>query len=1265
MSHWYLIGVFCAFCFFVNSVCGTSPAPAYYSDSYSNKLVSIYCVTVSAEYNSDGDSSCGEYDPVERHTLAFYMNNHSEYFKSYQTYVFQRGAHVPLADFKLKIKNVTNLTFTGAEVESSTSEAAVINCNGSITSFEFFNISYATIKELTFYGCVTMPSKYKIGHSVLFFAGGFHLTLLRLRMLMSVDEAFFIEDVYGEIVLHSVDIKDSNTGGKAVHDAGNSIRYRKCRNKTKTSVSIINSSFVNNSNLIYPFRDIDAGGLTINLRCSNIEVRIESVSMTNNKGGDGGNLALFFESTRIYYNTSVTIINSHFDNGNATVGGGMVMSFIESSDVEQKLCSPEIKTHTLLYVYNSTFSNNTAKYAGGGVYLRQKQSLTLCNSQTIKLANVTFMKNLIVRENAGFGGIAVHSINFMVTDYLHHLYPQFHVVLENCSIHGNRVDYNIGDGSGMGAVFTKSNNNFQLKNTAIYNNTATGVLGMSSNIILSGNITIVNNSGSSGGGMLLCQNAVMYLDKHTNVTIAHNTANHAGGGICVETDYLQSKPICFYQFARDPLINPDHAKTVNVSVYNNRALLAGNNIFGGSIEHCYMIDSPKHKANRSTDIYDAVFNVPKNEDLPSSVTSSPHHICFCLKNNTPNCSVTSYKYHQPIFPGESISVYAVLVGQYNGAVPGTIQAKLSSSNFSFAPTQDVQDITKVSCTCLKYTINSSKKRETLSFQVQHTGDISGFEKFWESQKYSINITMKKCPMGFSLIRSTTNVNGPYCSCSPFLRNINSHINCKIKTQAIQRSPPSWVGYVETSNGSKILAYHSNCPIDYCKHEVIPLNVTKDSLSQNDQCAYNRIGTLCGSCGPGLSVIMASSECLSCSNKWLTLYIVYALSGILALIALTLFNITIAEGTMSGVVFYCNIVGSNMAAFFPSGQHVTVLTPVVTFFVSLINMESGIPHCHFNGMDAYAVSWLNFCFPFYIWFISGLLIFLGNRFSWIVRHNAVKVLATLILLSYARLLSAVMDALQIRFIILESGGYDKRWLMDGNIKYFEGKHIYLVIFALLLCLLLLPFTFCLVFIQCLQSASHYRGLSWINKLKPFFDAYTGPFTSKARSWTGLLLLSRGIVCIISAINTTGDPKWILGTISLLVTLLLVFVSLLPAGLYRRRCLNTLEYISLLNLGVLTSLLYIFSNNNIFSIVIPHICVSITLLVSLGIVIYHITSLPTIKSFIRESACYRRVLKLRKKRNNSTSDYFEIDTDNFPPYEPFNEEREPLLGNSNNN
>ena len=69
-------------------------------------------------------------------------------------------------------------------------------------------------------------------------------------------------------------------------------------------------------------------------------------------------------------------------------------------------------------------------YEGSGVYLRQKQSLILCSREEIKFTNITFRNNSVMKT--GFGGIALHGINFMVIDYLYHRSPQYLVILDRC-----------------------------------------------------------------------------------------------------------------------------------------------------------------------------------------------------------------------------------------------------------------------------------------------------------------------------------------------------------------------------------------------------------------------------------------------------------------------------------------------------------------------------------------------------------------------------------------------------------------------------------------------------------------------------------------------------------------------------------------------------------------------------------------------------------------------------------------------------------------
>ena len=70
------------------------------------------------------------------------------------------------------------------------------------------------------------------------------------------------------------------------------------------------------------------------------------------------------------------------------------------------------------------------------------------------------------------------------------------------------------------------------------------------------------------------------------------------------------------------------------------------------------------------------------------------------------------------------------------------------------------------------------------------------------------------------------------------------------------------------------------------------------------------------------------------------------------------------------------------------------------------------------------------------------------------------------------------------------------------------------------------------IQCLQYRSRYRILAWVRRLKPLFDAYTGPYKDKHRYWPGLLLVVRVALFLVFSVNVFGDPA-----ISLWLSLLL--------------------------------------------------------------------------------------------------------------------------------
>ena len=148
------------------------------------------------------------------------------------------------------------------------------------------------------------------------------------------------------------------------------------------------------------------------------------------------------------------------------------------------------------------------------------------------------------------------------------------------------------------------------------------------------------------------------------------------------------------------------------------------------------------------------------------------------------------------------------------------------------------------------------------------------------------------------------------------------------------------------------------------------------------------------------------------------------------------------------------------------------------FISWLNLDLGIETCFYDGMSTYVKTWLQFIFPIYIWAIVGLIIFISQhsrRMSRILGSNPVAVLATLILLSYAKMLRTIISALSFTTLQYPHDETQVVWLYDANIKYFSGKHIPLFVVALLFFVFLfLPYTLLLLLIQWLQTFSHLKS-----------------------------------------------------------------------------------------------------------------------------------------------------------------------------------------------
>ena len=618
----------------------------------------------------------------------------------------------------------------------------------------------------------------------------------------------------------------------------------------------------------------------------------------------------------------------------------------------------------------------------------------------------------------------------------------------------------------------------------------------------------------------------------------------------------------------------------------------GADLYGGTIDNCNLPSiknsiCPVCSFQSSGD----VFNTITTGEL--DITSVPLQVALCsCEQQTPNCSPSP-----SIYPGQNIDIYVTVLGQRNGRVLTSIQTNMTGE-ITIIDLKTTQSNTK-SCSKLPFTIHSSTEFGTANLTLS----INNGHCSHEQSSLVIQVQVQRCPHGFKLSNETD-----ACDCDKRLRRFTD-VTCDVNDATVFRPEGSkfWVGY---DNDSDSLILHPQCPFDYCTDDEQYVNVD----DSDTQCNYNRTGKLCGECSGTTSLVLGSSRCMQCSNNHLTLIITFAFAGIVLVVFLFILKLTVAVGTISGLIFYANIVQVNSFIFYT--EFIKTKLPILSIFISWLNLDFGIETCFYDGMDAYAKIWLQFVFPIYIWLLVGVIIFISHfsrKITTLLGSNPIAVLATLFLLSYAKILRTIIAVLSFTRLEYPNGVNISVWSNDGNMKYFNGKHTPLFIVALLsLVLLFLPFTLLLFlgqWLQMLQAKTEWRILSWINKptFRAFLDAYHAPYTSSHRYWTGLLLLVRCILFIIIASPSAGDSRADLFAVSSAVIGLITF-ALATAGIYRNHYFGILEASFFLNLVLLAT-----ATNHVQATVtegerkqaaVTSISLSIAFATFVGIVIYHI-------------------------------------------------------------
>ena len=848
-------------------------------------------------------------------------------------------------------------------------------------------------------------------------------------------------------------------------------------------------------------------------------------------------------------------------------------------------------------LYGSTYVlENKSDRSGGGLYV-SKSRIKLYGSLTVE------------KNSATNGGGAF----FYLTD--------IHIIL--CSGNASLVKFSQNTAQNVGGGIQAISTSITMRDSIQrLNKPRRGVL------------QIDGNKAKIGGGMYLEVNSKFYGYRsrtfNYNAEFQGNCASDKGGaiyvndstypGVCSSSSFknysLQTE--CFFQALHNDEDGgvPWSTEHNIVLHFSNNTAASGSALYGGLLDRCTVnpladvYDETLHSTKKVAPLHGVLYfrTISSMNDYESEqISSDALRICICQENNV-NCTSK----HLPginVRKGEAFSITVAAVNQLNQSVDNyivRIGSFVANKRGTLRAGQELQQFNTSNKECitnLTYNIYSADDEVELVLYVYENPCMRSGLSY---SSVHIRFTECTCPIGF--VRDTDYNKTCKCVCHNDIKNFVK--KCNPDNRTFLKTQNTWIGYINESLTDAEYLVYPNCPYDFCAPPM-SVNITLHGSHMADaQCAYNRTGLLCGRCKGSLQLSMGTPRCIECSNSsiggaYSWNIIGGGICGIILIVAIMILNLTVAKGTLNGLVFYGNIILMCRSTFLPFES-----PNFFTIFVHLLNTQLGSDRCFPREIDEYGKLWHRIIFPAYMLFLVVIVIIFSKYFSkcaqLIGKRNPVATLATVILLVYGELLQVVIDAFSFAILKYKNKPYQIVWRPDASVEYLKGKHIALFLAALVIVAVGLVYTCILFSWQWLTRLSNFYLLRWTKntKLTSFIDAYHAPYKPKHRYWTGLLLFIRIILNLAVTANTSGNPQYNLLTIIVSTVLLLLLKAYISGNIYKQKQLDWFESTCYFNLLLLSLLSLKSIGSHKSQRFVFNFSVSVAFVMTVCILLYHI-------------------------------------------------------------
>ena len=1151
---------------------------------------------------------------------------------------------------------IINTTYSLTLTSDSSVQQAVINCsnNGSTqttTGFAFINIHSLTLHRLVWSGCGGFLSSSSLVIQIINSSGSVYFTQNQSAVLLIFGiDALLIQNVnitsyhgFSILAINPLNalLDASNIGPSSFMVA----TAHKTRSSFGSGILLLFTDTFKNEFL--GVHSVTVNNTRINGNFEHIKV-VECLTDLQYVSGkfpvvNAAGLTVLYTQRKFFSN--VTISYTNFSGNFGSISGAILILQYKTD-----------KGNTMLYDCNLGHNNDIInkerceKYGASLALIMMNVPKTsfplIIEKCKFTNYNFSFLKTgynavyigvfepkydsniTVIVNNSIFAGNRISSLTtgacmHAKTYYSHNKNIQYRVLkifLNNITAHNNLLT-NVRIANSKNAVFSIQNlATLRIGGVSYFHDNYGSVFKViDTKIELSGNLKFSSNKAESGAAFNLNGNTHIYPEvsgngiNGYNVTFIDNVAVTKGGAIYANDD---TSNLCTFQML---------SKKTNMTFINNTAGKSGSSIYSNNMFQCYWYNElgsgQLQKVNQLLLLYNLTFTFVSSSHLHNiSTPSFTLELCRAEKFHLSQMKgdKSLYLYTEPIYPGQTLMLplcakdlyrhnlimdYAII----NFAIGLPIDAPYDIVPAWSVPAYDTMHALSnkyqrniVNITLLKLNNNSNRRDDLLVISSIFTNS-------------SLRIKLDKlsdCPIGFTLDFTLGK-----CVCLHFLNKIGIKPNdCWISKSffLILRPVSTWIGPM-TYNNRTVIGAAESCFI-YCKFNKISRSSSDSALIVNSTtvtvaddhkyphkthplCLANREGLLCSQCSPGYSVVFGSNECKECSNWWLLMIIVYAVSGPVLIYLLYALRLTLTIGTLNGIIFCAQMIA--VIDLRPS-----LYTIASTFVKSILLLEPNFSLCFYNGMTEIKKSIFGILYPIYLIIILLFLIVLSRfsvRLSNRISGSSIQVLVTVVHLSFSTLFLSIIDVFVSINVYTNTSETQSVWFRDPTKEYGKGSHLLLMIYTSLVVGPILGVYMTVLLAGRPLMRINYRIREYI---RPVYEAIHAPYKRNKE----FFFVSRLIVIIfIYTLYALFRGHNIFVAFAIVSPILTTYTALEGfARPFKRMSLNIFNFILLSLMSIVYGTeWYFIKNGQIFQfVVITYILYSIMTLFLAGVIILHL-------------------------------------------------------------